>query len=114
MVVRHVLCLFEISLCHVFWLILPLLPRFTPMFYEPCVYILLYTTHIFGCRMLDLVEISMPNSYCTMLIETKSFENLNFFSYSRLLSSITKKGEIERASRPLVILVINDNVVYYD
>ena len=36
------------------------------------------------------------------------------FSYSRLLSSITKKGEIERASRPLVISVINDNVDYYD
>ena len=25
-----------------------------------------------------------------------------------------KKGEIERASRPLVISVINDNVDYYD
>ena len=30
------------------------------------------------------------------------------------LSSITKKGEIERASRPLVVSVINDIVDYYD
>ena len=84
--------------------------------YEPYVYILSYTTHIFGCRVLDLVDISMTNlfcSYCNMLIETKSLQNPQLFPYWRL-SSITKKGEIERASRPLVISVINDIVVYYD
>ena len=43
--------------------------------YEPYIYILLYITHIFGCRVLDLVNISMTNPFAlivNMLIETKS------------------------------------------
>jgi len=40
---------------------------FASVFYsvvlEPCVYILFYFTHIFECRMLDLVDISMPNHF---------------------------------------------------
>jgi len=48
-----------------------------------------------------------------MLIETKSFENLNSFILEVIVIN-HQKGEIERASRPLVILVINDNVDYYD
>jgi len=84
--------------------------------YEPYVYILSYTTHIFGCRVLDLVDISMTNPFVlivTCLLKPSYFKKPQLFSYQRL-SSITKKGEIERASRPLVISVINDIIDYYD
>ena len=66
--------------------------------------------------MIDLVDISMPNSFILIVscLLKPSHLKTSFPSYSRLLSSITKKGEIERASRPLVISVINDNVDYYD
>ena len=66
--------------------------------------------------MLDLADISMPNPFALIVscFLKPSHLKTSTFSYSRLLSSITKKGEIERASRPLVILVINDNVDYYD
>ena len=66
--------------------------------------------------MLDLVDISMSNPVAlivTCLLKPSHFKNLNSF-HTRGLSSITKKGEIERASRPLVILVINNIVDYYD
>ena len=48
-----------------------------------------------------------------MLIETKSCENLNAFILELIVIN-HQKGEIERASRPLVISVINDNIDYYD
>jgi len=68
MVVRHDLMI----ICDIFMscvcLILPLLPRFTPMYLSAmCVYIMLYTSHIFGCRMLDLVDISMPNLFALIV-----------------------------------------------
>jgi len=65
--------------------------------------------------MLDLVDISMSNPFVLIVscLLKPSHLKTQLFSYSRL-SSITKKGEIERASRPLVILVINDIVDYYD
>ena len=65
--------------------------------------------------MLDLVDISMPNPFVLVVscLLKPSHLKTSTLSYSRLLSSITEKGEIERASRPLVISVINDNVDYY-
>jgi len=66
--------------------------------------------------MLDLVDISMPNPFVLIVscLLKPSQLKTSTLSYSMLLSSITKKREIERASRLLVISVINDSVDYYD
>jgi len=59
----------------------------------------------------------MPNHFVLIvscLLKPSHLKTSKLFSYSRLLSSITKKGEIETASRPLVISVIDDNVDYYN
>jgi len=74
MVVRHDLCLFVISyamcLAHI---------TFASAFYSDVImslmlYPVVYHSHIWMQDVLDLVDISMPNpfcSYCIMLIETK-------------------------------------------
>jgi len=49
------------------WLILLCFHVFTPISYEPY-YVISCCTHLtFGCRMLDLVDISMPNLLLILL-----------------------------------------------
>jgi len=53
------------------------------------VYILLYTTHIFGCRILDLVDISMSNPLVlivTCLLKPSHFKNLNSFLHEVVIN----------------------------
>ena len=50
-------------------------------------------------------------SYCQKLIWTKHVENLiSFYTLEVVLSSITKKGEIESIYAPSWVSVINDNM----
>jgi len=68
LVVRHDLLLICDILMSCVLALFTFLPRFTPMYYEPfCDYILLYTSHIFGCRKVELVDISMPNPFALIV-----------------------------------------------
>ena len=73
-----------------------LLPHFTSISYEPLVSPFALHSHLW-MQDVDLVDISMTlfALFVSCLYEPSSLKISLSFTYSRLLSSITKKGEIE-------------------
>jgi len=66
--------------------------------------------------MLDLVYINKPNLFVLIvscLLKPSHLKTSTLFLFEVIVIN-NQKGEIERASRPLVISVINDNIDYYD
>jgi hypothetical protein len=62
--------------------------------------------------MLNLIQYAHIKREPTLYVWIKNAHKILFESFNQGLSSITKKGEIESASRPLVDFgVLNDNLI---
>ena len=69
--------------------------------------------HIFGVHYVGLGHISLPNTFVLIdksLYESSPSKTSLFYILEVVLSSITKKGEIESIWAPSWVSVINDNI----